>query len=103
MSGEGEAARWRHLGVGLVGLVAACAAQNGLPFLTVALRQEGLTLGRIGLLVSAPVAGLVLALLGWGALADRYGERLVLTAGLAVSAGALTGAALADGLLPAGL
>ncbi|MGY1651862.1 MFS transporter [Geodermatophilus sp. SYSU D01119] len=96
-------ARWRHLGVGLTGLVAACAAQNGLPFLTVALRAEGLTLPQVGLLVSAPTAGLVGTLLLWGALADRYGERLVLTAGLAVAAGALTGAALADGALATGL
>ena len=96
-------ARWRHLGIGLVGLVAACAAQNGLPFLTVALRAEGLTLPQISLLVSAPTAGLVCTLLLWGALADRYGERLVLTAGLAIAAGALTGAALADGAPGAGL
>ncbi|PRY51212.1 sugar phosphate permease [Geodermatophilus tzadiensis] len=96
-------ARWRHLGVGLVGLVAACAAQNGLPFLTVALRAEGLTLPQVGLLVSAPTAGLVLTLLAWGALADRYGERLVLSCGLAVAAAALTGAALADAALPTGL
>ena len=49
-------ARWRHLGVGLTGLVAACAAQNGLPFLTAALRAEGLTLPQTSLLVSAPPA-----------------------------------------------
>ena len=95
MSG-GDGARWRHLAVGLAGLVAACAVQNGLPFLTVALRREGLTLAQISLLVSAPMTGLLFTLLAWGALADRYGERLVLTAGLAVSAGALTGATLAD-------
>ncbi|SFP58276.1 Sugar phosphate permease [Geodermatophilus dictyosporus] len=96
-------ARWRHLGVGLVGLVAACAAQNGLPFLTVALRADGLTLPQAGLLVSAPTAGLVLTLLAWGALADRYGERLVLSCGLALAAGALAGAALADAALTTGL
>ncbi|MGY1831820.1 MFS transporter [Geodermatophilus sp. SYSU D01180] len=97
------AARWRHLAVGLTGLVAACAAQNGMPFLTLALREEGLTLPQAGLLVAAPTAGLVCALLLWGVLADRYGERLVLSAGLAVAAGALTGAALADAAVPTGL
>ena len=96
VAGTHELARWRHLGVGLVGLVAACAVQNGLPFLTVALRAEGLSLAAIGLLVSAPTAGLVLSLLAWGAAADRYGERLVLGAGLGIAAAALTGAALAD-------
>ena len=76
-SSTGGTARWRHLGVSLVGLVAACAVQNGLPFLTVALREEGLSLAAIGLLVSAPTVGLVLSLLAWGAAADRYGERVV--------------------------
>jgi MFS family permease len=97
------AARWRHLLVGLTGLVAASAAQGGLPFLTVALRGEGLTLPQISLLVVAPSIGLVCTLLLWGALADRYGERLVLSCGLAVAAGALTGAALADSAVPTGL
>jgi MFS family permease len=91
----GGTARWRHLGVSLVGLVAACAVQNGLPFLTVALREEGLSLAAIGLLVSAPTAGLVLSLLAWGAAADRYGERVVLSAGLGV---ALAGTPVATGL-----
>jgi MFS family permease len=99
----GGTARWRHLGVSLVGLVAACAVQNGLPFLTVALRAEGLSLAAIGLLVSAPTAGLVLSLLAWGAAADRYGERVVLSAGLGVAAAAMTGAALADTPVATGL
>ncbi|WNV76748.1 MFS transporter [Geodermatophilus sp. DSM 44513] len=96
-------ARWRHLGVSLLGLVAACAVQNGLPFLTVALRAEGLSLSAIGLLVSAPTAGLVLSLLAWGALADRYGERRVLGAGLGIAAAALAGAAVAATPLATGL
>ncbi len=99
----GGTARWRHLGVSLVGLVAACAVQNGLPFLTVALREEGLPLTAIGLLVSAPTAGLVLRLLAWGAAADRYGERVVLGTGLGVAAAAMTGAALADTTVATGL
>jgi MFS family permease len=88
-----ERARWRHLGVGLLGLVAACAVQHGLPYLTVAWRAEGLTLAQIGLLVSAPILGLVLTLIAWGGLADRFGERVVMTAGLAGGAVALVGAA----------
>ena len=102
-AGTREPARWRHLGVSLAGLVAACAVQNGLPFLTVALRAEGLSLAAIGLLVSAPTAGLVLSLLAWGAAADRYGERLVLGAGLGIAAAAMTGAALATTPVATGL
>ena len=102
-AGTQGSARWRHLGVSLVGLVAACAIQNGLPFLTVAFRAEGLSLAAIGLLVSAPTAGLVLSLLAWGAAADRYGERLVLSAGLGIAAVAMTGAALAGTPVATGL
>jgi hypothetical protein len=36
----------------------------------VALRAEGLSPTAVGLLVSAPTAGLVLSLLAWGAAAD---------------------------------
>ncbi len=93
MSGVVAGSRWRHLGVGLLGLVAACAVQHGLPFLTVAWRAEGLSLAGIALLVSAPILGLVVTLIGWGALADRFGERVVLTAGLGIGALALGGAA----------
>ncbi len=97
------AARWRHLGVGLLGLVAACAVQHGLPYLTLAWRAEGLTLAQIGLLVSAPILGLVLTLIAWGGLADRFGERVVMTAGLAIGAAALAGAATASSPVATGL
>ncbi len=100
---DARRARWRHLLVGLVGLVAACAVQHGLPFLTVAWRAEGLSLAQIGLLVSAPLLGLVLTLIGWGGLADRFGERVVLAVGLAVGAAALVGAAAASSLVATGL
>jgi sugar phosphate permease len=95
-AGRHGSARWRQLGVSLVGLVLACAIQDGLAFLTVALRAEGLSPAAIGLLVSAPAAGPVLGLLTWGAAADRYGERLVLSAGLGMAAAAMTGAELAE-------
>jgi MFS family permease len=93
VSGGPAPSRWRHLAVGVLGLVAACAAQYGLPFLTVAWRSEGLSLAQIGLLVSAPLFGLMATLIGWGALADRFGERFALTAGLGIGACALAGAA----------
>lgn len=100
---DARPARWRHLLVGLLGLVAACAVQHGLPYLTVAWRSEGLALAQIGVLVSAPLLGLVLTLIAWGGLADRFGERVVLTVGLAVGAGALVGAAAASSLVVSGL
>ena len=103
MSRGPERVRWRHLGVGVLGLVAACAVQYGLPYLTIAWRAEGLALAQIGLLVSAPILGLVLTLIAWGGLADRFGERVVMTAGLAAGAAALAGAATASSPVATGL
>ncbi|MFC4244042.1 MFS transporter [Gryllotalpicola reticulitermitis] len=48
--------------------------------------DRGVPLPQAGLLASAPTFGMVLTLVGWGALADRYGERWVIAAGLALAA-----------------
>jgi MFS family permease len=81
--------RWVVLALGLVGLTAACAFQYGLPYLIPAFRSGGLSLPEAGLLVSAPVAGVLCALVLWGAITDWLGERWVLAGGLAGAAGAL--------------
>lgn len=86
------------LGVGLVALVAGCAAQYGLAYLIPALRAEGLSLEEATLLVSAPVVGILLTLIAWGAAADRWGERLVLAVGLAAAGTLALAAAFADAL-----
>jgi len=52
-------------------------------------RQFGLSLGEVGLLLASAQGGSALGALGWGALTDRIGERLVMTLGLALSAAAL--------------
>jgi MFS family permease len=80
--------RWLVLGVGLVALVAGCAATYGLPSLIPALREAGYSLDEAGLLVGAPLVGIVLALIAWGAAADRWGERGVIVVGLGFAAGA---------------
>lgn len=90
--------RWVVLAVGMTGLIAACSFQYGLPFLVPAFRADGLSLAQAGLLVSAPVFGVLCSLVVWGAITDRVGERWVLTAGLAGGAVALASAATADGL-----
>lgn len=91
--------RWVVLGVGMLGLVAACAFQYGLPFLVPAFRADGLSLTQAGTLVSAPVLGLLCAVVLWGAVTDRVGERWVLVAGLTGAAGALGCAALVESAL----
>jgi nitrate/nitrite transporter NarK len=90
-----------------VGTGAQCAGTvflYGVPFLVPALREEtGLSLGAIGLLVAAPTLGMVLALLPWGVLADRRGERLVIGAGLGGAAVCLGAAGHVDDPAPLGL
>ncbi|HEY8043297.1 MAG TPA: MFS transporter [Streptosporangiaceae bacterium] len=80
--------RWVVLFAGMVAMTAGCTFQYGLAYLIPAFRAEGLSLEQAGVLVACPTAGLLLTLVAWGAAADRWGERLVLGAGLAL-AGAL--------------
>jgi sugar phosphate permease len=91
--------RWIVLAVGLLGLVAGCAAQYGLAFLIPALREEGLSLETATLLVTAPIAGILCTLIAWGAAADRWGERLILVIGLAIAGAAAFGAATTHDVL----
>lgn len=90
--------RWLVLVVGLLGLTAGCAGQYGLASLIPALRGEGMSLADATLLVTAPVAGIIVSLIAWGAAADRWGERVVLVIGLAGAGVAALGAALVDAL-----
>lgn len=103
MQGQAGRRRWAVLAIGMTGLIASCAFQYGLPFLVPAFRADGLTLAQAGLLVSAPVFGVLCALVLWGAITDRVGERWVLTAGLAGAAVALLAAAAADRLIVIGI
>lgn len=48
--------------------------------------QQGVPLAQAGLLAAAPTFGMVLTLVAWGALADRFGERWVIAGGLALTA-----------------
>jgi sugar phosphate permease len=77
--------RWLVLFIGLIALTAGCTFQYGLAYLIPALRQEGFSLELAGILVACPTAGLLLTLIGWGAAADRWGERVVLSAGLGLA------------------
>src|SRR5262245_5354431 len=75
--------RWLMLGLGMAAQAAATVFLFGLAFLLPELQADtGLSLARLGVLVGCPSAGLLLALIAWGALADRYGERLVMAIGL---------------------
>jgi sugar phosphate permease len=94
--------RWVALAVGSGAMTAGCAFQFGMPYLIPAFRAQGVSLEQAGVLVACPMAGLVCTLIAWGAVADRWGERLALSAGLAVAGAALLGAAGAHGAIALG-
>jgi sugar phosphate permease len=81
----GGSRRWLVLFIGLIALTAGCTFQYGIAYLIPALRHEGFSLELAGILVACPTAGLLLTLIGWGAAADRWGERIVLSAGLGLA------------------
>jgi MFS family permease len=65
--------------------------------------RDGLSLTRAGTLAAAPTLGMVLTLVLWGALADRFGERWVISGGLALTAVCAVAASGADGLVLLGV
>ncbi|WP_085477088.1 MFS transporter [Rathayibacter oskolensis] len=70
------------------------------PFLIPLLHTEyGYSLAEAGLLASAPNVGLVLTLVAWGALADRYGERIVIAIGVGATALSAVAAMLTGDLI----
>jgi sugar phosphate permease len=93
--------RWLILAIGLIAMTAGCTFQYGLAYLIPALRHAGFSLELASILVACPTAGLLLTLIGWGAAADRWGERVVLASGLGVAGLVLAAASLVRG--PAGL
>ncbi|WP_203673451.1 MULTISPECIES: MFS transporter [unclassified Streptomyces] len=82
-----QAKRWLMLALGTAAQTSACAFVYAIPSLADELRSaEHLTLTQVGLLAACPTAGLVLALIAWGAAADRWGERIVISSGLGLAA-----------------
>ena len=54
--------------------------------------ELGLGIAQVGLLAALPTFGMVLTLVLWGAVTDRYGERWVLAGGLLLTVAATAGA-----------
>jgi sugar phosphate permease len=90
--------RWAILAIGTLAQAATCSFLYGIPMLVPALRATGVSLFTASLVVSAPMAGLLLTLIVWGAAADRYGERLVIVAGVGAAAALLALAAVLPGV-----
>ncbi|MCY7396906.1 MAG: MFS transporter [Nocardioides sp.] len=82
----GTARRWGILAASTAAQAATAVMIHGAAFLIPVLHErEGLSLARAGLVAAAPTLGVVLALIAWGLLTDRRGERLVLISGLALT------------------
>ncbi|MFK0255135.1 MFS transporter [Streptomyces sp. NPDC090445] len=95
---------WLMLALGTGGQTASTTALYGLAYLIPAFREDlGVSLAGAGVLVACPIVGILLGLIGWGVVADRYGERLALGAGLPAAAAAMAGAAFTDGIRTLGV
>lgn len=92
-----SARRWTILAVGTFAQAATCCFLYGIPMLLPALRADGASLFAASLVVSAPMVGLLLTLIAWGAAADRRGERLVIVTGVGLAAVLLAVAAVVPG------
>lgn len=95
----GTARRWSMLVLALASTMCANVFINGVAFLIPTLHTErGLDLALAGLMSAMPSFGMVTTLIAWGYVVDRIGERIVLTAGSALTAAAALAAAMVDSL-----
>ncbi|GAA1105543.1 sugar phosphate permease [Nocardiopsis composta] len=78
------------LSVSMAAQVASVTAMYGVPFVLPQLRDAyGMTTAQAGMLAGLPAFGLLLTLLLWGVVIDRFGERATMAISLALTAGAL--------------
>ena len=92
--------RYVVLAVGVFGQSSYAAFFFGLPVLAPALAVHfDLSLRQVGIVLGASEIGSATTVLLWGMLADRIGERIVMTVGLTFAALALAAAASASDLL----
>ncbi len=100
----GSARRWSMLVIALTATLCANVLINGVAFLIPTLHTErGLDLAEAGLISALPSFGMVVTLIAWGYVVDRFGERLVLVVGSALTAAAAFAAASVDSLVAVGV
>jgi MFS family permease len=89
---------WLMLAVAVFAQASTTVVTSTPAFLIPLLHTErGMSLAQAGLLAAAPNLGMVLALVAWGAAADRWGERRILVIGLVITTAAVLAASLASG------
>ena len=100
----GTVRRWSMLVIALTATLCANVFINGVAFLIPTLHTElGLDLARAGLISALPSFGMVVTLIAWGYVVDRFGERLVLAVGSALTAAAAFAAASVHSLFAIGV
>ena len=98
------ASAWRMLALGVSAQAAGSLFLSTPAYLIPLLHLDrGVPLAQAGLLAAAPSLGMVLALVAWGAAADRYGERWVIAGGLALTSVFAFAAAAVSGYVGLGV
>nr|WP_124711611.1 MFS transporter [Gordonia insulae] len=78
--------RWIMLCCALVAAMTTTCAVSGVAYLIPALHTDhGLSLTQASVLATVPTVGLMLLIIPWGALLDRFGERRILTVSLCIT------------------
>jgi MFS family permease len=96
--------KWVVLAVGTAAQASTATYFLGLAAVTPALRAYyGTGVAGVGALIGVTSVGLIATLVAWGAATDRFGERGVMTVGLAGAALALGGAAFVRSPVAAGV
>lgn len=100
----GTVRRWSMLVIALTTTLCANVFINGVAFLIPTLHTErGLDTAEAGLVSALPSFGMVTTLIAWGYVVDRFGERLVLAVGSALTAAAAFAAASVHSLVAVGV
>ncbi|WLP90143.1 MFS transporter [Gordonia sp. NB41Y] len=87
----GATRRWVMLVCSLIAAMTTTCVVSGFAYLIPALHSDGMSITDASVLATIPTVGLMLAILGWGVLLDRHGERLILMISLTITfVGALT-------------
>jgi sugar phosphate permease len=101
---RGSRYRWAVLAAGTAAQASFSAITLGLPAVAPAIREEyDLGLQGVGLFLAAEWIGLTVALLPWGLVTDRIGERRALALGLSGCGVVLASIALVESAIAAGL
>ncbi|MBT1545273.1 MFS transporter [Curtobacterium aurantiacum] len=88
---------WTMLALGVAAQAAGTLVVSAPALLIPHLLTRGTSLPVAGVLAAAPTFGMVLTLIAWGAITDRFGERIVIAGGLVLTTLAVVGAWLAAG------